>query len=128
MLGKKEFGDYQTPLEFSNKICNYLFKNKKIAPSIIIEPNCGMGNFIESSFVFKAHKYIGIDINKEYCDYCENRFKGYNVEIFNENFFDFDLKKILSKQDTVLVIGNPPWVNNSFLSSIDSKNLPHKCN
>ena len=128
MFGKKEFGDYQTPIEFSNKICNFLLNFKKITPSIIIEPNCGIGNFIESSFVFNAHKYIGIDINKEYCDFCESRFKGYNVKIFNENFFDFDLNKILSSQDTILVIGNPPWVNNSFLSSIDSKNLPQKKN
>lgn len=128
MLGKKEFGDYQTPLEFAKNICDFLLNYKKVNPSVVIEPNCGIGNFIESSFIFNAQKYIGIDINKEYCDYCKQRFKGHNVDIINENFFDFDLKKLLSKQDTVLIIGNPPWVNNSFLSSIDSKNLPHKTN
>ena len=29
---KKEFGDYQTPLDFTNKVCDYLKNKLKISP------------------------------------------------------------------------------------------------
>ena len=63
MNGKREYGDYQTPMYFAQKICNYLQTFKRIAPSTVIEPTCGIGNFLESALVFNAKDYIGIEIN-----------------------------------------------------------------
>ena len=38
MNGKREYGDYQTPEFFSLAVCQYLQKQRKIKPSVIIEP------------------------------------------------------------------------------------------
>lgn len=46
---EKELGDYQTPLYVTDIICDYLKNNLKINPDVIIEPTCGIGNFIKSS-------------------------------------------------------------------------------
>lgn len=129
MNGNKEYGDYQTPSSFASKVCFYLKNIRKISPDIVIEPTCGIGNFIDSSLIFDAKKYYGIEINKKYCDYCSDKFKNKNVEIINNDFFDVNIDiKEKKNSDSVLFIGNPPWINNSFLSAIGSTNLPKKTN
>ena len=37
MSGKREFGDYQTPIDFAKKVCDYLRFEKHIQPSTILE-------------------------------------------------------------------------------------------
>ena len=72
---KKEFGDYQTPSYFANRVCSYLTTYLNLQPETIIEPTAGMGAFIEASIAqfgsFK--KIIGIEINTDYCKYCEDK-------------------------------------------------------
>lgn len=127
MNGKREFGDYQTPPDFATKICRYLKEERNITPSIVIEPTCGTGNFIISSLIFDADKYYGIEINPDYCAECTSTIQDSRVHIINANIFGFDLNAMRTDGD-VLVIGNPPWVNNSTLSSLNSNNLPEKKN
>lgn len=127
MNGKREFGDYQTPSDFAAKICRYLRDERNITPSIVIEPTCGVGNFLSSSLVFDAEKYYGIEINADYCKECISKIKDRRVHIINANIFGFDLSSIEAEGD-ILVIGNPPWVNNSTLSSLNSDNFPEKKN
>lgn len=127
MNGKREFGDYQTPLDFTTKICYYLKNERNITPSIVIEPTCGIGNFLSSSLIFNADEYYGIEINSDYCNECISTINDSRVHIINANIFGFDLNTIRAK-DNVLVIGNPPWVNNSTLSSLGSDNIPEKKN
>lgn len=126
MIGKREFGDYQTPLEFAVKICEFLKTERTIYPSTILEPTCGVGNFLRASLAFDAEKYFGIEINPEHCKTCAENLNDKRVEIINENFFDFDLSALPKKN--LLVIGNPPWVNNETLSKLNSVNLPPKSN
>lgn len=126
MNGKREYGDYQTPLNFATQICEYLKDEKQINPDVVFEPTCGIGNFLKSSLVFDAKKYYGIEINNTYCNICKEDLNNPNIEIINSDFFGFDLKTIQS--DNLLVIGNPPWVTNSTLSSLGSDNLPQKEN
>lgn len=128
MNGKKEFGDYQTPTEFADKVCNYLQKNKALKPDIVIEPTCGVGHFLQSSLVFNAEKYIGIEINPEYCAICTQTFQDKPVEIINADLFSFPLSSLKKENKSILLIGNPPWVTNGMLSSIGSGNLPEKNN
>lgn len=128
MSGKREFGDYQTPSSFAGRVCDYLRLKKGIHPTIVIEPTCGKGNFLESSLVFNADRYFGIEINTEYCEYCRKRMKDKRVSIINHDFFSFELKKLIGNTSNVLVLGNPPWVTNSELSSLESGNLPVKVN
>ena len=72
MSGKREYGDYQTPVEFAEKVCAYLKDFRHIEPSAIVEPTCGIGGFLKSSLLFNAREYYGIEINPEYCDICRN--------------------------------------------------------
>lgn len=127
MTGKRELGDYQTPQEFTDKICNFLLKHRQIRPRVVVEPTCGKGNFLNSSLQFDAEQYYGIELQKEYYEFCKQRFTQENISLFNENIFDFSLKNKTGTTD-VLLIGNPPWVTNSTLSNLDSKNLPNKSN
>ena len=99
MNGKREYGDYQTPEYFSLAICQYLKNERHLAPSVIIEPTCGIGNFIKSSLIFNASQIIGIEINPEYCKTCEKSILDSRVRIVNADFFTFDLKTIAKEKD-----------------------------
>ncbi|MGK7940256.1 MAG: SAM-dependent methyltransferase, partial [Crocosphaera sp.] len=43
---KIEYGDFQTPLDLTDKICNKLVQ-LNVFPDIIVEPTCGVGNFLQ---------------------------------------------------------------------------------
>lgn len=128
-LNKLEYGDYQTPIDFCEKIVDII--QKEVNPSVILEPTCGIGNFIKiTNQKFKRIKKIyGIEINKEYFQSVQDitdNFIGYN-----ESVFDFNHEKIISnidKNDELLIIGNPPWVTNSQLMMEELANLPKKNN
>jgi hypothetical protein len=45
---KVEFGDFQTPLNLARKVCS-LLQGLGYAPSSVLEPTCGEGNFIVAS-------------------------------------------------------------------------------
>lgn len=128
MSGKRAYGDYQTPVSFASRVCKYLKENKKLNPSVIIEPTCGLGNFIKSSLIFDAECILGIELNPEYCKLCQSSITDSRVQIINADFFSFDLQTIINNKKNVLVIGNPPWVTNSTLSTLNSTNLPPKAN
>ena len=128
MIGKREYGDYQTPIDFAEKICHYLKDYHNIEPSAIVEPTCGVGSFIKSSLFFDANEYYGIEINSEYCDICRNSINDSRVNIINADFFAFLSKDLIKDKRQILVIGNPPWVTNSMLSVLDSNNIPIKAN
>ncbi|MCM1121231.1 MAG: hypothetical protein NC416_01470 [Eubacterium sp.] len=128
MSGKREYGDYQTPICFAEKVCFYLKDYRHIEPSAIVEPTCGLGSFIQSSLLFNAKEYYGIEINPEYCKACKDKIKDNRVKIINSDFFTFSSKSLIKNKSQILVIGNPPWVTNSTLSALGSDNLPIKTN
>jgi len=138
---RAEYGDFQTNKDLANKLAKSLSKNN-ILPEIIIEPTCRKGNFIIASLSnFKTVKKVfGIEIYKPYI--WETKFSILDYFLSNPNdnkpeitikhcnIFDFDFKNI-SKQypnEKLLIIGNPPWVTNSKLGSLNSTNLPKKSN
>lgn len=127
---KIEYGDFQTPLEFTEAVCEYIKKELSIKPEIILEPTSGTGNFLlTSTTIFKPKKAYGIEKNTEYYTYSKEKLKDKAI-LFNDDFFKFNfsnLKKEIGDHE-LLIIGNPPWVNNSVLSSLDSLNLPNKTN
>lgn len=128
MNGKREYGDYQTPEHFAMDVCRFLKNIRGVKPKIIIEPTCGIGNFLKSSQIFGASEIIGIEVNPKYCEICKDSISASNVHIINANFFSFDFTSTFAQKEDVLIIGNPPWVNNSTLSSLNSDNLPIKVN
>ena len=136
-----EYGDFQTNKQLAESICNYL-NNKDINPKILLEPTCGKGSFILSAIkTFDSLQQVfGIEIQEKYLWHLKFELLEYflqnpqankpEIYLFNANIFDFDfkdIKKQISGKE-LLVIGNPPWVTNSTLSTLDSKNLPKKSN
>lgn len=135
----KEFGDYQTPGYFVDKVCQYIKKELKLDPDIVFEPTFGLGSFIVGSLkAFKRIKSIfGIEINKDYFDITKKRVdeitnkSDIEIQLYNDDIFVFDfdnIKNYISKSDNLLIIGNPPWVTNSELGSMGSENIPLKDN
>jgi len=138
---RAEYGDFQTNSDLAKKVTLYL-ASKNISPEVVIEPTCGKGNFIIASLhSFKNIKNIfGIEIYKPYV--WETKFSIIDfflsnpnshkpeISIVHCNVFDFDFKVIAKKhsKNDILIIGNPPWVTNSKLGSLNSTNLPKKTN
>lgn len=122
MSGKREFGDYQTPVAFADYLCHYLCQERNISPSVVVEPTCGTGNFLESSLSFNANYYYGIEINPAYCDYCKKHITDNRVSIINSDFFTLSTKNLINDLSNILVIGYPPWVTNSTLSALGLNN------
>jgi len=126
----KEFGDFQTPRELAFEIC-LLLSRLNFQPQSIVEPNCGLGNFIQASKkIFYSSEIFGYDISPKYVASAQNKFNGdENVSISQADFFETDWKTIFDKlPKPILILGNPPWVTNSQLSVLESKNIPQKEN
>ena len=143
---RAEYGDYQTNTELSDKAIALLV-SKNISPEIIVEPTCGKGNFIIASLknFSTIKKIFGIEIYKPYVwetkfniihlyltnDSLQNKLnRKPEIEIIHCSVFNYDFKEIAHQfaSDKILIIGNPPWVMNSTLGSLNSKNLPKKTN
>lgn len=138
---RAEYGDFQTNEDLAKKVTSFL-SNKKVNPKIVIEPTCGKGNFVIASLstFSNIEKVFGIEIYKPYVwetkfniieFYLNNSQKQKpQISIIHCDVFDYDFTS-LSKQffaKEILVIGNPPWVTNSKLGSLNSSNLPKKTN
>jgi hypothetical protein len=129
-----EHGDYQTPHSFAYSVCRKLKSLYSLSPSLVLEPTFGTGNFIDSAFsTFDTIRELyGIELNSAYCTDTKKRFVMrdditlYNADIFS---FDFsDIKDAIEYNDNLLIVGNPPWVTNTQLSTLNSYNLPVKDN
>lgn len=128
---KKEFGDFQTPLDLAKDLCQ-LLSSRGIAPKFIIEPTCGLGSFIKASEIIfeKSTKIIGVEINGEYVNKAKAMIKNRrNTSVSKGNFFDFLWEvTLLGLHGPILFLGNPPWVTNSEMSVIAGSNTPSKNN
>lgn len=138
---RAEYGDFQTNQSLTQQIATQL-KKEGINPQIVIEPTCGKGNFILSVLdTFEnVERIYGIEIQKKYTWQAKfnvldfflnnpNKTKP-EIQIVNSSIFEFDyqtIKKTIGEKE-LLIIGNPPWVTNSALGVMDSKNLPKKSN
>ena len=137
---RREYGDFQTPIQLTDQICSFLLSNN-VNPSLIIEPTFGEGSFLLSSIkYFEDTKYIfGIEIYDEYVWYTKFKILEYFIDnpdnnkplirLFKSDIFNFNFEAIKKYiNDKILVIGNPPWVTNAELSTLNSNNLPQKSN
>jgi hypothetical protein len=134
---RTEFGDFQTPLWFAEQVCT-LLRSLGVSPHTVIEPTCGVGNFLVAtmrSFPEIAHA-IGCEINSRYLEIAQASLAELcwphgkvRVDLVSADFFDVDWPSLLSDvAEPLLVVGNPPWVTNSTLSAINGNNLPKKGN
>jgi hypothetical protein len=138
---RREYGDFQTNQFLAQKVVGYTF-SKSNDFEFVLEPTCGKGNFLLAAIKQskKLKKVVGVEIYQPYV--WETKFKILEhfistkentkpeIDIIHANAFEFSYEDLAkSTQDLkTLIIGNPPWVTNSELGSIDSKNLPQKSN
>ena len=138
---RRAYGDFQTNEDLANNVVKHLIE-KGHSPEFIIEPTCGKGKFIIASLKYfkTVKKIIGIEIYKPYVWetkfsvlelYLKNKaIKKVQIEIKHEDIFNLNLAPVAkeNKHLNLLIIGNPPWVTNSELGTLNSKNLPKKSN
>lgn len=138
---RREYGDFQTNENLALQVAEYAFL-KRNDFEFVLEPTCGKGNFILASIKQSnsLKKIVGVEIYQPYV--WETKFKILDyylvnkdihkpeINIIHGNAFEFDYEQLAKSTSELktLVIGNPPWVTNSELGSIDSKNLPQKSN
>ena len=138
---RAEYGDFQTNQTLAYKIAKKI-KTEGASPKIVIEPTCGKGHFILAVLNTFDHieKIYGIEIQEKYVWQAKINILDFflnnpqkdtpEIHILHSNIFDFDyrsINKVIGKKE-LLIIGNPPWVTNSALSIMHSKNLPQKSN
>ena len=138
---RREYGDFQTPSKLTDFICSYL-ADEGISPDIMLEPTFGQGSFLVSALKYfpKLKKIYGVEIHELY--YWQSKFilletfiqnpqlNKPRIFLYLDDVFKFNFKEIEStiENSNILVLGNPPWVTNSELGSLNSKNLPQKSN
>jgi hypothetical protein len=129
-----EFGDFQTPDALAAHACMLLCM-RGIIPASVLEPTCGVGNFLLAALDHfpKLTTGLGVDINDEYVCHVKERLRSRSyadkVKVLRESFFKIDWADILRDlPEPILVVGNPPWITNSTLGVLGSSNLPKKSN
>ncbi|AEW02374.1 hypothetical protein A4D02_00035 [Niastella koreensis] len=138
---RSEYGDFQTNFELALAAVS-LIKNKTVSPDVVVEPTCGVGNFILTALhQFETIQFVhAVEIYKPYI--YETQFKILDfflnspgrtipeIIIHHCNVFDFDFSTIANSHQSkqILIIGNPPWITNAKLSTLNSSNLPEKVN
>ena len=130
----EEYGDFQTPPELARQACK-LLADRGMNPASVLEPTCGIGNFLLAAVEQfpKLATAIGIDINDAYVAVTKDKLAGRSdagsVTVLHDSFFEVDWPNTLRElAEPILVVGNPPWVTNSALGVLGSSNLPDKSN
>jgi len=128
------FGDFQTPLELARHVIAFIESEEKDIRTVV-EPTCGRGSFLRATaeLLGAAPSYFGFDINAKYVsDAKEELCKAVpsaEAKIEERDFYEMDWKSFFTHQSTpILVIGNPPWITNAAMGSMNGKNLPKKNN
>jgi hypothetical protein len=125
---QRQFGDFQTPLSLAEAVVGVL-RRLDIAPRSIIEPSCGEGAFLLAAIEAfpNAERLIGVDLNAGHLSVLSRQTK--RVEAIHADFFQHDWDALLADlPQPILILGNPPWVTSSELSSLESANVPTKSN
>lgn len=130
----KDFGDFQTPLPLVLAVLESLTSlNKRWTR--VLEPTCGQGNFIAG--LLKQDRVPseirGIEIQHKHVQEAlriSEQTTSTHIIVEQKDIFAVNLHNDLSWQskEPLLVVGNPPWVTNAELGSLESKNLPQKVN
>jgi len=126
-----EFGDFQTPDSLALQVTEKL-RLMGVQPKSILEPTCGRGAFVwaaAESFP-EAEVILGVEINRHHTDHAMSLPRSHkNIRFQLGDFFATDWTTIFAQGCSPwLILGNPPWVTNSSLGSLQSGNVPDKKN
>ena len=133
---KTEYGDFQTPPALARQVCHWL-KIKGIQPEVLVEPTFGQGHFLLAAMeAFPSIKHVyGVEIFEPYFNETRQKIGEFQddckqIHLFHDDVFRFSFSDIAKRhaEQFILVLGNPPWVTNSWLGGKNSKNVPSKSN
>ena len=131
---RTEFGDFQTPADLAQNVCESLLQ-AGVSPASILEPTCGRGSFLlaAAKAFTSVQKMAGVEINPQYSKYAEHLLNqlGTDIpfEIVTADIFSFPWEPFIKRlPQPLLIVGNLPWVTNTELGTLDSQNLPQKSN
>ncbi len=131
MKQQKEFGDFQTPRHLANSVVA-LVAELYDRPDLVVEPTAGLGTFLHAAHGLWGDDccYEGYEINADYVALAQEKLAKSGVRMVQQDFFGMDWGSVLQRrpQSKALIIGNPPWVTNSELGTMNSGNLPQKSN
>lgn len=103
--------------------------------SRVLEPTCGKGNFIAGLLARESlpKEIQAIEKQESHAKtaMCAARIDTrVRTSVTTADIFHLDLRRDLSwlTSGPLLVLGNPPWVTNAELGTLNSSNLPHKSN
>jgi hypothetical protein len=123
-VSNNEFGDFQTPRELAALALKAIPRREW---SRVLEPTCGIGNFLHESVAsFPGAHTVGIEVQEEYVEVARHS----SAEVLQADIFGINLGKYVSWRNSgpLLVVGNPPWVTNAQLSRLESDNRPARTN
>jgi hypothetical protein len=130
----RDLGDFQTPEPLVACILDYLCATG-IHWDRVLEPTCGSGNFIKGllSQDTPPREIQALELQDAYVEQARTLAEtagATRLTVHSGNIFDTDLVREFEWTECgpLLVVGNPPWVTNSELGSLGSKNLPDKRN
>lgn len=109
-------GAYYTPLQLADAIVG-LFASENICS--VLEPSCGDGVFLDSlndtGMIDRISIIQAVEIEKDEAEKVQIRYADKkNVEVCNEDFFDF-FKRVQGKKSYDLILGNPPYIRYQYL-------------
>jgi adenine-specific DNA-methyltransferase len=109
-------GAYYTPLQLAKMMVGLFCNDKNI--NNVLEPSCGDGVFIDAiedmNCLGNLKSVTAVEIEKNEADKLKDRLKNLsNINVLNEDFFDFYRKNKDNKYD--LILGNPPYIRYQYL-------------
>lgn len=109
-------GAYYTPLRLADAMVG-LFASENICS--VLEPSCGDGVFLDSlndtGMIDRISTIQAVEIEKDEAEKVQIRYADKkNVEVCNEDFFDF-FKRVQGKETYDLILGNPPYIRYQYL-------------
>lgn len=109
-------GAYYTPLQLADAMVG-LFASENICS--VLEPSCGDGVFLDSlndtGMIDRISIIQAVEIEKDEAEKVQIRYADKkNVEVCNEDFFDF-FKRVQGKKSYDLILGNPPYIRYQYL-------------
>jgi hypothetical protein len=133
---RRDLGDFQTPPELVTEVLATLGPIGARWPRVL-EPTCGRGHFLGGLLDHPSppREIQAIEIQPAHCRAAGERTARYRdrdigVTITCADFFGLDLARDLAWRQggPLLVVGNPPWVTNAELGSLESTQVPPKSN
>ena len=109
-------GVYYTPMPLAKMMVKLFSSDQSIKK--VLEPSCGDGIFIaaleDRLMLDQFDNVTAIEIEQNEVNKLKSRLNGKkNVEILNQDFFDYYQKEKDKKFD--LILGNPPYIRYQYL-------------